>query len=338
MWRTMYEGDRIVTVTTLRDTPERVERFVERTLRSGVDHMVVFLDAPQPRVAALLEGNPAVSVVRTDAEYWAGGRPDAVVDRHTTNANVACTALADVPAVRWLFHIDSDEVLAFDRDDLLALDARSVRFRTLEAVARRRWLSNGPPWFKRQPSDGELHALAALGYIETPEMRSFYRGHSLGRPGVKPAERVRFRTHTAFELPDDDLPTVVPRDMHVLRYESWCLSDFIERWQGVDPAKARQRPFDDRGLGAAFHLYFHDEGRSEEERRRLVAGLYDEYVADDPEPLRKFDLLVKNPLRRARRLPLSQADVAGVDDALAALRTTDKSELRSPAEVEARTP
>jgi len=331
----MYEGDRIVTVTTLRETESQIERFVERTLRSGVDHMIVFLDAHQPGAAALLESNPAVSVVRTDAEYWSGGQPDAVMDRQMTNANLACTALADVQAVRWLFHVDGDEALAFDRDDLVALDARSVRFATLEAVARRRWLSNQPQWFKRQPSDGELHALVALGYIETPEMRSFYRGHSLGRPGVKPAERVRFRTHTAFELPDRDIPTVVPHDMHLLHYESWCLNDFIERWKG-----ARRRPLEDKRVGAAFHLYFHSRNHSEEERRRLVAGLYDQYIADDPEPLRKFDLLVRNPVRKTDPRPLSQNEVARIDDALLALHAVDKSEFRSTlegAELDART-
>ena len=71
----MSDPDRIVTVSTIRETPRAAERFVRRTLRSGVDHAVVFLDTAQPRVRALLEEHPQVTVVPARSDYWRGRRP-----------------------------------------------------------------------------------------------------------------------------------------------------------------------------------------------------------------------------------------------------------------------
>ena len=55
----------ICTVSTVLDTPENVDRFVRRNLAAGVDHMFVFLDAPQPRVRALLDPLPQVTAIGT---------------------------------------------------------------------------------------------------------------------------------------------------------------------------------------------------------------------------------------------------------------------------------
>lgn len=324
----MPEPDRIATVSTVMDSPEYIERFVRRTLRSGVDHMILFLDAAQPGVREMLASHPNVTVVRTDAGYWQGDRPARVVDRQMVNANVAGAALAGIGSVRWLFHIDGDEALAFDREQLLAIDARAVRLRTLEAVARRRWPDHEPRWFKRVPAPGELHALAALGRIPEVDVDLLFRGHTLGKSGIRPATDLRFRVHTAYQLPDTAVEVVSP-DMHVLHYESYTLEDFLHRWRHYVPSDADLRPFKDKTLGAAFHAVSNSPALDERARARRLARLFDRAVADDERLLRQLGLLVRNPLRDVRPRPLPPEDLRSVEQSLDSLLTCDKTPFRS---------
>ncbi|MGI8522456.1 MAG: glycosyltransferase family 2 protein, partial [Nocardioides sp.] len=139
----------IFSVTTLRDTPRNVEKFVRRNLAGGVDHMIVFLDGEQPEVAALLEANPYVTPVTTDDAWWGADRPAPLNVRQLTNAEVARRVLRTLEGARWLFHIDGDEVLRLDRDVLDAIEPRwqVVALATLEAVGGMH-PEGDPTWFK----------------------------------------------------------------------------------------------------------------------------------------------------------------------------------------------
>lgn len=325
----MPDADRIVTVSTIKESPEAASRFVRRTLESGVDHMIVFLDAPQPRVRTLLEESPQVTVVRTGANYWLGDRPSMVVDRQMVNANLACQAVAVSGQVKWLFHIDADEALHFDRAELLAIDAPSVRFKTREAVARRRWRDGEPRLFKRIPTEAELHTLVALGHIPEADVDHVFRGHSLGKSGVRPYEGIRFRVHTAYEAPDRELETVIPPDMHLLHHETSSYDDFLARWRDYRPATAARRPFKDKRLGAAFFHVADNPRLTEAERDHLLHGLFDARVADDLRTLRRFGIVVRRPRSRNRSQPLSDETVRMLAGELARLGTEDKDQFRS---------
>lgn len=325
----MSQSDRIVTVSTIKEPLEYAERFVRRNLSSGVDHMIVFLDAKQPRVQQMLEAHPGVTVIRTDTDYWQGERPNVVVDRQMVNANLACVALTELPWVRWLFHIDADEALSFNRDALLAIDARAVRFRTLEAVARLKWPHHEPQLFKKVPTFAELHALAGLGMIESPEIHSLFRGHSLGKSGVKPADGVRFRIHTVYEEPEGEIESELPDDMYLLHYESCCLEDFADRWRDYQPDAAWMRPFKDNRIGAAVHLILHAPDIGEAERHRYLRDLFMNHVVDDLRPLRRFDLLVRKPFRTAKPRMLTAQQVRDMESAISDLLAVDKSGFRS---------
>lgn len=325
----MPDADRIVTVSTIKESPEAASRFVRRTLESGVDHMIVFLDAPQPRVRAVLDNSPYVTVVRTGEQYWQGDRPSMVVDRQMVSANIACHALASCEQVRWLFHIDADEGLAFDRTRLLAIDGPCVRFKTLEAVARRRWRGGEPTLFKRIPSEAELHTLTALGHIAEPDVDRVFRGHSLGKSGVRPQDGVRFRVHTAYQAPDHELDTVIPSDMHLLHYETPSYDDFLARWRGYRPATAARRPFKDKRLGAAFFHVADNPLLTAAERDRLLRKLFDDNVADDVRPLRRFGLLTRKPRYENQRRPLSDEVKDTLAHELTRLGAEDKAQFRS---------
>jgi hypothetical protein len=320
-------ADRIVTVSTVSGTHPDVERFVRRNLTTGVDHMLVFLDEEQPEVRQVLEEHPHVSVVRTEHGYWNHDRPMSLSDRHLVNANLTLTALTNVPSVGWLFQIDADEALAFDRDELLAIDARAVRFWTLEAAAKLR--RHEPELFKKGPDVEELHALAELGVIAAPDLDSFFRGHHLGRVGVRPATDLRFRPHSVYELPDVPVETAEPPTMHLLRYESWCLDEFVARWQAFDPETGSDLPAHSRHVGTAFHTISNHPALGRRERRRCIAELFERHIADDIPVLKDFGLLVPAPIRRAEPRPLPELDGRRLRDALTELHAADKQRFTS---------
>lgn len=324
----MNAGDRILTVSMVSDTLPNVEAWVDRTLATGVDHMLVFLDDDRPDVLEMLRQHPFVTPVHTDDEYWHGDRPVPLPDRQMVNANLSLRALTEVPSAGWLFHIDVDEALSFDREAFLELSPRAARFPTLEAVARREW-DGMPTWLKRRPTREELHALAGLGVIRAPEIDTYFRGHHQGKAGVRPERDIRFRVHSVYELPDEPVELVEPPDMYLLHYASYSVDDFVARWEGFRPDQAAGRPFRSEHLGTAFHTLWHHPALDAAGRRRMVAELFDRQIADDEATLRDFGLLVEDPRHRAEPRPLPGDEVRHLEAVLAGLHAEDKTPFRS---------
>ena len=75
-----------------------VQRYVDGNLAGGVDHLVVFLDAPDdaatPEVRAWLEAHPHVTCVVTDDAWWTDKRPEQLNTRQRINANVVKALLS----------------------------------------------------------------------------------------------------------------------------------------------------------------------------------------------------------------------------------------------------
>ncbi|MCI5111800.1 MAG: glycosyltransferase family 2 protein [Marivita sp.] len=89
-----------------------VARFVAHHLEIGARHIYLFLDAPDPEIAALLKGHPKVTLTLCDDAYWGAAgkaRPDAHQLRQTYNASRALRMAQNV--VHWLGHIDTDEFI-----------------------------------------------------------------------------------------------------------------------------------------------------------------------------------------------------------------------------------
>ena len=104
---------------------DNLRRFVADNLASGVDHMVVFLDAPgaagQAEARAHLEAHPHVTLVCCDRSWWHGDRPERLNVRQRINANVALALFDKVEEVDWVVHVDGDEVVDVDPDALVAV-------------------------------------------------------------------------------------------------------------------------------------------------------------------------------------------------------------------------
>ena len=331
-------GDRILAVATVDSSVRFASRFISRALASGVDHLVVFVEEPRTDLEDALRDAPSVTLVRTDRAYWQGEGPDRSRDRERTNANVALAALAEVSAAGWVFQIDEDQALCFDREELLRLAPVAARFPVLEAAASRRWRSAEPQTFKRDPSPADLRALAALGVIERPERGSYYRGPHAGRVGVRPGHGVRFAGVEAY-AGDERLAPAEPPGMYVLNLGAWSLEDFVDRWRSFDPARSRGGMHRGEHLGTAVHTLLRHPALGEEDRSRLLAELFDRLLADDIDTLADFGLLGGRPdALPVPPRPLPAADLRGLEEALADLFSMakepfgDTSEASSEAE------
>ncbi|MCL2543979.1 MAG: glycosyltransferase family 2 protein [Nocardioidaceae bacterium] len=293
----MTEG-RVVTVSTIRDTPANVGRFVERNLTSGVDHMIVFLDQQQPAVRKMLADNPDVSVVSTDKGWWRGEKPKAVEPRQIANANVANAILATLPSVEWVVHLDGDEAMSFDRADLAACDADVVRIPTLEAASQRTWRGGRPAYFKRLASTTQLRAMAAYGAIDEPTLDAYYRGHVAGKTAIRPHLSHRVGVHAAYDEAGAKIEPAQAGDAQLLHYESWCLEDFVDRWRDFEPRKAKRSNHRERRklIGLAAYSIANHPDLDDKTRQRYLEQLYDDNVADDLRALEWFGLLVPSPV------------------------------------------
>jgi hypothetical protein len=316
----------VVTVSTIKTSVADAKTFLDRNLSAGVDHMFVFMDAKNLRLREMLDAHPHVTVVRTNPRYWNGARPERVSDRLRINANLANVVLATVPSVRWLFSIDSDEALSFDRSALLARSETVIRFPVWEAAAQATWAGE-PTLFKRTPTRAELETLVALRAIEEPFAEHYFRGHPDGKAGTQPDLGVRFKVHAVVSHRGAHLRMAEPQEMHLLHYESWCLADFVDRWRDYAPQKAKLRTHRDsrKRLGIALHTLYHLPHVEEAERDRLVRQLFDARVADDLELLGSLGMLATPPPRQNRPRPLPAEHREQFRWIVEALHPADKS-------------
>lgn len=302
----------ILSVTTLQDSVSNVEKWVRRNLAGGIDHMVVFLDGPQPAVEELLDGHPDVSPVRADRAWYADAPSLLLNDRQTVNAGLTSRLVAGMPWAQWLFHLDGDEVAQIDRRilDALAPGTRVVRLGTLEAVGQLRPESD-PTLFKRRPSPDELHLLHLLGVISEPSVNVYFRGHRHGKPGLRTlTPDLAISVHNVI---DRDGRVVAPLDaagLRLLHYESFSGEEFARKWvallgSGGHVVQRRHRA----SVAAAVRAVL-SRRLDEDDTRALLDRIYEKTSVDDVELLRRLGLLVEvDPDASARTVTSSAVGV-----------------------------
>lgn len=284
----------IVAVSTVRDTVAHVRRYVEGNLRGGIDHLVVFLDAPDAEVEAYLATVPEVTHVVTDAAWWRGERPAELNVRQRVNANLVKALSTLVEGVDWVFHVDGDEIAWIDAAALAAVPAerRVVRLTPLEAVALREW-DGEPTLFKRLAGPRKLAELHRRGVIGQPTNSAYFHGHHFGKVGVRPALDVWLRLHDAVDEHRERVPAYAHDRLRLLHYESYDGRDFVRKWTSilssgpVPKVRADRRPTVEavqgvlaRGLGPA-------------QTEAALMEVFAATTADDPVLLGELGLLVE---------------------------------------------
>jgi hypothetical protein len=307
----------LLTVSTIKDSPENVGFFVAANLASGVDHMFVFLDAPrdpeQREVATLLAGHPHVTCIPTPrGSWWSDQRPAGLNVRQRINANWTRAVLEPFPWAEWLFHIDGDEVACLDPDAMTSVPAHADAVRLAPWEATSEWSRSGRPTsFKRLLEEEDLNLLHVLGAIQEPTNQAYFHGHVKGKAGVRPRSGLGLTLHEAV-LPDGRVAErhEDPR-LHVLHYDAPSGEEFIRKWTALAGAgHARYRPSRAPSARALRRLASSD--LPEGTRTKYLRRIYDLTTRDDVGLLAELDLLVHADPERAvatpRRLPPEAAE------------------------------
>jgi hypothetical protein len=284
----------LFTVSTVKDSRANVERFVERNLAAGADHMLVFLDAPDPEVEELLTAHEHVTHVVTDDAYWRGRRWKHLNVRQLVNANLANAALAPFGWAQWLFHLDADEALEIDRRRLLEevpADEPYVLLDPLEAVSRWHW-DGEVDLFKRLLTEPELELLTALGTIDRPDNLAYFRGHIRGKVGMRPGLEWRLFLHRVRTSAYVELDGYTADWLRLRHYESYDGEEFVRKWLAhVGAGPMRLRPQRDRLRVALEQLVAAD--LPTDVRTAYFRRLYSRWVEDDATTLSDLGLLVR---------------------------------------------
>ncbi len=297
----------ILSTTTLKDSVANVDKWVRRNLAGGIDHMIVFLDAPQPEVEDLLAARPEVTPVRA-YDDWFGhdDRELSLNERQIVNAGLTSRLLVGMPWADWLFHLDGDEVAQIDRAvlDAVSPDVRVVRLNVLEAVSRMH-PDGDPTLFKRRLTEAELSLVTALGVIAEPNNLVYFRGHSWGKAGLRPTPDLAIGVHHVLDPEGERIEPLDDPRLRMLHYESYSGDEFVRKWtallrSGGGPVfqRTHRAPMRD-AIGALLELDLEPA-----ETEGFLTTLYERWAVDDVETLSALGLLVEvHPDDRRRTVP-----------------------------------
>lgn len=315
----------LIAVSTIMDSPGHVRRYVEGNLAGGVDHLVVFLDKPngpeQDEVATYLGAHPAVTCVRAGSGWWAGARPRELNERQCTNANLAKTVLAELGlGDAWVFHVDGDEVVRAAPAALDALPAGTtgLRLAVREAVSRHTWAGE-PTLFKRELGDDDLRLLHGLDLVAEPTNQAYFRGHLMGKSGVRAGEDGWLTLHKVVRADGSPWPLHEDDGLEVFHYESYSAEEFVRKWTAMVASgpKASYRP--DRQPTARTLRTLISRGLEPEALRRQLVRFYERHVEEEAEALLDLGVLVDTdplaPVSDRPRAELPAADLAAAIEA-----------------------
>ena len=320
----------ITTVSTVKDDVERLDRWIDRNMAAGVDRMVIFVDdRADATVATALDARPGV--VAVDAGTWWGGEfPARLNERQRINANAALRVAQEIDPRGWMFHIDGDEVLHLDKQRLLGLaeDVEVVRLSPLEALAQWEWPNDDVTVFKRLLTVEELNLLHLLGRLERPDNHAYFRGHTVGKAGMRVSTDAWLDIHRVVD--DSRTPVAAHRApwLQVLHYESHTLEEFLRKWSNhLTSGHRLVARSGRRRLASAMQAEGWNEWPAEladQVRRELFAAT----ALDDREGLERLGLLVTPvlPQRLTGAVP-SDPHLDRIEEQLAVLATTDKSQF-----------
>ena len=294
----------IATVSTVKDTLANIQRFVTGNLAGGVDHMVVFLDAPDPDVEAWLAGQEHVTPVVADEAWWGPKRPAELNNRQRIQANLAKALFTVVPGVDWLFHVDADEICQIDRAAIAGVPrgCDAVRLAPLEAVSRKHW-DGSPTWFKRLLDEQDLVLLEVLGVIEKPTNGHLFHGHVEGKTAVRPTLDRWLTIHRTVDAERKEVEHHQAPGLSVLHYESYSGEDFVRKWSSILAAgpDVSLRPARQRTKGAVQALA--GKPLSPELREQYLMRIFEQTTEDDFDTLRELGLLVEADATKGTHVP-----------------------------------
>ena len=293
----------VVTVSTVKDSLANVQRFVLGNLAGGVDHMIIFLDAPDPEVEEWLASRPEVTAVVTDDTWWRQ-RPALLNRRQNINANVAKAILTLADWADWLFHIDADEIIALDRRALAQVpaDESAVRLRPFEAVSTLHG-SQHPTTYKRLLNDRELQDLTDRGVIGQPSNSVYFRSYIIGKAGIRPRLDRWMQIHNIVDADGTRQEHVRNPGFRVLHLESVSGEEFVRKWTNMIGSGPSVNFGEHRSRLAAQIREAITTLADPAQRAERLEEIYRESMEDDVELLDSLGFLVAVDPRAGRHQP-----------------------------------
>ena len=198
----------------------------------------------------------------------------------------------------------------------------------LEALSQWEWPDDEVTVFKRLLTDEELNLLHLLGRLERPDNNAYFRGHTVGKAGLRVSSDAWLDIHRAVD--DSRTPVDAHRApwLQVLHYESHTLEEFIRKWSNhITSGHRLVARSERRRLASAMQAggwrHWPDEV-ADEVRRELFAAT----ALDDRTGLDRLGLLVAPVIPQSPAGPaLADLHLDRVEEQLAALAGTDKSRL-----------
>lgn len=304
-------------VSTVKDSLANLERFVTQNLAGGADHLVVFVDDDDPDLMEFLASHPHTTGVAAGA-WWGDARPPALNSRQRIAANVVRSLAARLRGVRWVFHIDGDEVIRVDPRRLDALDAEVVRLEVLEAVASWDPAPEHRHLFKHQLDKGQLAELVARGAISRPKNSCYFHGHLSGKVGIRPAHDVWFGIHRAMDARREPVSATAAPWLRLLHYESVSGPEFVRKWSNLLSSGTEAAVRSSRAEVAAAILA--EMGTPQPRWRRV----FEQTTADHIETLLTLGLLTTVDPDRSVHTPTKYPDTGALESSQLALTVEDK--------------
>ena len=299
----------LLTASTVKDTAANLQRFVTGNLAGGVDHLVVFVDAPddtEPEARDYLDQHPGVTCVPTGDDWWQGDRPAQLNTRQRINANLVKAVLSHFAWADWVFHIDADEIAQIDRAALAAAPegARAATLAPLEAVSQPEWVGD-PTLFKRLLGKDDLTLLHTLGVIDRAHNGAYFHGHVDGKTGVRPALDVWLTLHHAVDVDKEEIEPYRHPGLRLLHYESFSGADFVRKWTQILEAgpSVNFRPAREPTAVALRTLIA--KGLSADQARPYLMRIFERTTQDDLVTLRDLGLLEEIDARAGAHVPVA---------------------------------
>lgn len=282
----------ICTASTVLDSVSNLDTFVQENLAAGVDHVVMVLDEPDPklrgRVTAHFSDHPNVTTFEADEGWWGAHRPQDLNRRQRRNANAVQWWLAGTGTVQWLVHIDADEVVDLDSEALarVPIDAVALHLTPLEAVNT---FAGGREYrFKRLPTDAELDQLVSAGVISSAQVTRYFRGHTQGKAAVRPGQGASLAVHVARGVDNGEVSAHADPLLRVLHHHNTSGPDLLAKVDRMARAGSFKYNRQQQKVQRAFEEVL---ALPETDREPLLRALYEEHVADPVALLDELGLL-----------------------------------------------
>ncbi len=215
----------LIAVSTIKDTTENMEFFLNENRKSGVDHFFIFFEGELPVDP---KKYPFATFI---SSYKLNPKTKDINRRQRDNANRVLRYLLSKNVEGWITHIDGDEVVNFDKSILKQLPSENLCFKlhSVEPIKSDIEDKNHHTLFKKCLNEEEYSLALSLNLIEKKfnNNRDWLSGHVVGKSVTRIRPKLRLQIHfpNGYGVKVDESV-----DAEVIHYESASFKDFLRKF------------------------------------------------------------------------------------------------------------